>query len=115
MPPDQSLYIERDGYTWLQYPDRLYYGPRWPNEEAPLVRLESHGTLGHSSVRRGAYRYFLGRVCRTFPFWAQNPKSGCQNFDDLETPKLSKKQICARYGPAHGGKARANCHTKEDR
>jgi hypothetical protein len=59
MATDHPPYIERDGYTWIQHPDGLYYGPRWPSEEAPLVLLESKGILGHSSVRRGEYRYFL--------------------------------------------------------
>jgi hypothetical protein len=76
MPPDQSLYIERDGYTWLPYPDGLYYGPRWPNEEAPLVRLESHGTLGHSSVRRGEYRYSCAGFVAHFHFGGKIRKSG---------------------------------------
>src|SRR5438094_3934624 len=26
----------------------------------------------------------------------QNPKIGCQEFNDLQTPKLSKKQLCDR-------------------
>ena len=59
MAADHLPYIERYGDTWLQHPDGLYYGPRWPSEEAQLVRLESHGTFGHASVRRREYRYFL--------------------------------------------------------
>jgi hypothetical protein len=51
-------YIERYGYTWIQPPDGLYYGPAFPGEENQLVLLEERGTLGHSSVRRGEYRYF---------------------------------------------------------
>ena len=47
------------GYTWLQHPDGLYYGPRWPSEDDQLGLLESKGALGHASVRRGGYRYFL--------------------------------------------------------
>jgi hypothetical protein len=33
------------------------------------------------------------------PIFGQNPKMGCQEFNDLETPKLSKKQLCDRAGP----------------
>jgi hypothetical protein len=28
--------------------------------------------------------------------FGQNPKIGCQEFNDLQTPKLSKKQLCDR-------------------
>jgi hypothetical protein len=34
MPPDQSPYIERYGYNWLQHSDGLYYGPRYPERMA---------------------------------------------------------------------------------
>jgi RNA-directed DNA polymerase len=34
--------------------------------------------------------------CRKFQFSGQNPKIGYQKFNDLQTPKLSKKQICDR-------------------
>jgi hypothetical protein len=36
--------------------------------------------------------------CRKFQFSGQNPKIGYQKFNDLQTPKLSKKQICDRTG-----------------
>jgi hypothetical protein len=52
-------YIERYGYTWIQHPDGLYYRPPYPGEDAQLVWLEERGRLGHSSMRRGDYRYFL--------------------------------------------------------
>jgi hypothetical protein len=52
-------YLERYGYTWIQHPDGLYYGPRFPGEDDHLVWLEERGMLGHSSVWRGEYRYFL--------------------------------------------------------
>jgi hypothetical protein len=52
-------YIERYRYTWIQHPDGLYYGPSYSGADAHLVWLEERGTLGHSSVRRGEYRYFL--------------------------------------------------------
>jgi hypothetical protein len=44
---------ERYGYTWIQHPDGLYYGPLWPNENAHLMLLESQGRLGHASLQRG--------------------------------------------------------------
>jgi hypothetical protein len=52
-------YLERYGYTWIQYPDGLYYGPPYPGMDAHLVWLEERRALGHSSVRREVYRYFL--------------------------------------------------------
>jgi hypothetical protein len=52
-------YLERYGYTWIQHPNGLYYGPPSPSKDAHLVWLEEQGMLGHSSVRRGEYRYFL--------------------------------------------------------
>jgi hypothetical protein len=33
----------------------------------------------------------------------QNPKIGCQEFNDLQTPKLSKKQLCDRTAMSPGG------------
>jgi hypothetical protein len=59
MARPEWLYLERYGYTWIQHPDGLYYGPHYPSDEAHLVWLEEREMLGHSSVRRGAYRYFL--------------------------------------------------------
>lgn len=60
MSPDvQPPIIERYGYTWIQHPDGLYYGPSYPGEEDTLVFLEGEGTLGHRSVARGEDRYFL--------------------------------------------------------
>jgi hypothetical protein len=50
---------ERYGSTWIQHSDGLYYGPRFPGADAHLAWLEKRGTLRHSSVRRGEYRYFL--------------------------------------------------------
>jgi hypothetical protein len=52
-------YVEWYGYTWIQHPDGLYYGPPSPGADAHLIWLEEWGMLGHSSVRRGEYRYFL--------------------------------------------------------
>ena len=34
--------------------------------------------------------------CRKVRFLGQNPKIGCQKFNDLQTHKLSKKQLCDR-------------------
>jgi hypothetical protein len=52
-------YFEQYGYTWIQHPDGLYDGPPYPSEDDHLSCLEERGTLGHSSVMRGEYRYFL--------------------------------------------------------
>jgi hypothetical protein len=59
MTADHPPYLERYGYTWLQHPDGLHYGPRCPGEDEPLVVLERDGKIGHASVCRGEYRYFL--------------------------------------------------------
>jgi hypothetical protein len=59
MPEPAPLLIERYGYTWLQHPDGLYYGPVYPSDDPQLVWLEAEGQVGHASVQRGAYRYFL--------------------------------------------------------
>jgi hypothetical protein len=60
MTPDvQPPILDRYGYTWLQHPDGLYYGPRAPSHDATLIALEEEGRLGHSSVRRGEYQHFL--------------------------------------------------------
>jgi hypothetical protein len=40
----------------------------------------------------------LPGLCREFEFWGQNPKTKHQQFNDLQTTKLSKKQICDRAG-----------------
>jgi hypothetical protein len=39
-------YLERYGYTWIQHPDGLYYGPPFLGEDDHLVRLEERGMLG---------------------------------------------------------------------
>ena len=41
------------------------------------------------------------RFCRKFPFLESNPKIGYQEFNDLQTPKRSKKQICDRTIRGH--------------
>jgi hypothetical protein len=52
-------FLERYGCTWIQHPDGLYDGPRWPGTDASLMDLEDVGVLGHTSIRRGEYRYIL--------------------------------------------------------
>jgi hypothetical protein len=59
MATDHPPYIECYGYTWLQHPDGLYYGPVYLREDESLVVLERDGKIGHASVRRGEYRYFF--------------------------------------------------------
>jgi hypothetical protein len=51
--------IEGDSYRWLRAADGLYDGPISPSDDDQLVRVEREGKIGHSSVRRGEYRYFL--------------------------------------------------------
>jgi hypothetical protein len=38
----------------------------------------------------------MGTVLSQSLIFGQNPKIGCQEFNDLQTPKLSKKQLCDR-------------------
>jgi hypothetical protein len=60
MTPDvQPPILTRYGYSWLQHPDGLYYGPAYPGADDSLGVLEEEGVLGHSSVAREDYRYFL--------------------------------------------------------
>ena len=40
--------------------------------------------------------------CRKVRFLGQNPKIGYQKFNDLQTAKLSKKQLCDRTGDTAG-------------
>ena len=51
--------LERYGDTWIQHPDGLYDGPRWPGTDASLMRLEALGLLRYTSMRRGEYRDIL--------------------------------------------------------
>jgi hypothetical protein len=55
----QPPILTRYGYTWVQHPDGLYYGPSYPGEDTTLAWMEGEGTLGHRSVARGDERYFL--------------------------------------------------------
>jgi hypothetical protein len=55
MARQELPYLERDGYTWIQHPDGLYYGPLFLGADDQLVWLEERGMLGHSSVRRGEH------------------------------------------------------------
>ena len=48
-------------------------------------------TNRHGDVSEGELGF-----CRKVQFWGQNPKIGYQKFNDLQTPKRSKKQICDR-------------------
>jgi uncharacterized membrane protein YeaQ/YmgE (transglycosylase-associated protein family) len=48
--------------------------------------------FGIGTINQSNFSWF----CRKFQFWGQNPKIGYQKFNDLQTPKLSKKQICDR-------------------
>ena len=43
----------------------------------------------------------VNRFCRKFQFWGQNPKTEHRQFNDLQTTKLSKKQICDRAWRKH--------------
>ena len=63
---------------------------------APRPRW-GHAGRRRQKVRPGAFvnRRDIG-FCRKVRFLGQNPKIGCQEFNDLETPKLSKKQRCDR-------------------
>jgi hypothetical protein len=76
---------------------------------AEMLQTDSSDSCGRVRrpryIRVGAWQISLGsekfwRFCRKVQFWGQNPKIGCQAFNDLQTPKLSKKQLCARTSRA---------------
>ena len=49
--------------------------------------------------RTGLYGHLApqaARFCRKVRFLGQNPKIGYQKFNDLQTAKLSQKQLCDR-------------------
>ena len=54
-PPILGRYCD----TRRQHPDGLYDGPPYPGDDDTLRFLEAAGTIGHSSGRRGDYRYVL--------------------------------------------------------
>jgi hypothetical protein len=55
MSPDvQPPILDRYGYTWVQHPDELYYGPPYLGADDTLRDPEADGTLGLSAVRRGS-------------------------------------------------------------
>jgi hypothetical protein len=53
-----------------------------------------HLRQGQTGVEVG-----LDGFCRKFRFLRQNLKTGCQKFNDLQTSKFPKKQICDRTRP----------------
>jgi hypothetical protein len=58
-------YIERYGYTWIQHPDGLYYGPPFPGEDDQLIWLEKRGARwGMAPCDVGS----IGISC-VFPRW----------------------------------------------
>src|SRR5437867_11436942 len=75
---------------------------RLPYQRYLLHELAADVTCGHN-VRstvfieaRAMYRADGPeelRFCRKVRFLGQNPKIGCQEFNDLQTPKFSKKQL----------------------
>src|SRR5262245_957696 len=86
MPGLLELLLEEVSQQWLivneQYPVRL------------ITRLQYRArrdTIG----RRYDTSFFEG-FCRKVRFLGQNPKIGYQKFNDLQTAKLSKKQLCDR-------------------
>src|SRR2546423_11009064 len=46
--------------------------------------------------RAPSYPWTSSLVLSQSSIVGQNPKIGCQEFNDLHTPKLSKKQLCDR-------------------
>jgi hypothetical protein len=65
-----------------------------------IVRLASAGvntlTVTTPAVSSPALSLCSIRFCRKVRFLGQNPKIGCQEFNNLQTHKLSKKQLCDR-------------------
>jgi len=65
MTREELPYIERYRYTWIQQPDGLYYGPRYPGEDAQRIRLEERGTLGMAPCGVGSLATSCGSPRRT--------------------------------------------------
>ena len=62
-----------------------------------MVRIrESVGRLVLVDARDGGPVMDEIRFCRKVRFLGQNPKIGYQKFNDLQTAKTSKKQLCDR-------------------
>src|SRR2546428_4293506 len=53
-----------------------------------------HGLCRKFCLVSGLWRFL--RFCRKVRFLGQNPKIECREFNDLQTAKLSKKQLCDR-------------------
>src|SRR5438094_3798938 len=69
------------------------------------VPLQGHGTNGETGgfgrAMQIAHRVeapvlMVHGFCRKVRFLGQNPKIGYQEFNELQTPQLSKKQLCDR-------------------
>jgi hypothetical protein len=71
----------------------------------PVGRQEALGVLEKSPGARWA----SPRFCRKVRFLGQNPKIGYQEFNELQTPKLSKKQLCDRTASRAPGPGQAVC------
>src|SRR2546428_4709884 len=53
-----------------------------------------HGLCRKFCLVSGLWRFL--RFCRKVRFLGQNPKIECREFNDLQTARLSKKQLCDR-------------------
>ena len=73
------------------------------DKKAELLRLLASlkseiATLAHTHIEHAESVIGLAErsVLSQNSIFGQNPKIGCQEFNDLQTPKLSKKQLCDR-------------------
>ena len=69
---------------------------RHPNSSVErLGDIRYYEQLAQTAERGKLDAVFFG-FCRKVRFLGQNPKIGCQEFNNLQTHKLSKKQLCDR-------------------
>ena len=75
--------------------------PTGPPQQAPLAYTPPYlaeKILTSRSALEGERKQVTVRFCRKVRFLGQNPKIECREFNDLQTAKLSKKQLCDRTG-----------------
>jgi hypothetical protein len=65
---------------------------------AAVIRPPHGGRSLHVSPSVARQDWLSSGVLSQSSIFGQNPKIWCQEFNDLETPKLLKKQLCDRTG-----------------
>ena len=70
---------------------------RSPGDALALSASPRHARLD-PLANQGALKLGERGFCRKVRFLGQNPKIGYQKFNDLQSAKISKKQLCDRTG-----------------